>query len=245
MEKVLVIGEACRDVFHYGSCERMAPEGPVPVLNVERSESNGGMALNVVANLTALGTKCDWVVNPNWEALTKERYIALHNNHLFLRVDHESGQYERCSLLKETPLSEYPLVLISDYNKGFLSEDDIEYICAKNNNVFMDTKKVLGSWAEKAKVIKINSFEFERTKHTLTPPLQKKLIVTRGPRGSTYRDKVFPAEEVEVKDVSGAGDTFLAALVVKYLSTSSISRSIGFATECATIAVQKKGVSTI
>jgi sugar/nucleoside kinase (ribokinase family) len=50
---------------------------------------------------------------------------------------------------------------------------------------------------------------------------------------------------VPVKDISGAGDTFLAGLVSKYLKTVDIIKSIEFAQKCTTKVVQKHGVSTI
>jgi sugar/nucleoside kinase (ribokinase family) len=50
---------------------------------------------------------------------------------------------------------------------------------------------------------------------------------------------------VEVKDVSGAGDTFISGLCYYYLKTKSIEESINFANECATKVVQKRGVSTV
>ena len=34
---ILVIGESCLDVFHYGECERLCPEAPVPVFNSIRT----------------------------------------------------------------------------------------------------------------------------------------------------------------------------------------------------------------
>ena len=56
---------------------------------------------------------------------------------------------------------------------------------------------------------------------------------------------MFPVKEVSVRDVSGAGDTFLAGLVVKYIETNDIRKSIKFAQECATVVVQKHGVATL
>ena len=53
--KILVIGESCRDVFHYGKCDRLAPEAPAPVFNPLKTVENGGMAKNVYKNLLALG----------------------------------------------------------------------------------------------------------------------------------------------------------------------------------------------
>ena len=58
-------------------------------------------------------------------------------------------------------------------------------------------------------------------------------------------NETFKVDEVPVKDVSGAGDTFLSGLVVEYLKTKDIRKSIQFAQECTTQVVQKHGVATI
>jgi sugar/nucleoside kinase (ribokinase family) len=71
------------------------------------------------------------------------------------------------------------------------------------------------------------------------------LIVTLGGEGCLYNGKNYPVKKVSVKDVSGAGDTFLAGLVYGYLDTNSIYKAIKFAQECTTIVVQKHGVSTV
>jgi len=114
-------------------------------------------------------------------------------------------------------------------------------------NVFIDTKKMLGDWAQNAKIIKINSLEYKKNYDIMPnfPQLEDKLIVTLGKNGCKYKDKLFSTEEVPVKDVSGAGDTFLAALVVEYLKTNDIERAINFAQDCTTKVVQKHGVATI
>ena len=54
---ILVIGDSCIDIFRYGYTLRLAPEGPAPVFNPIRDVSNGGMASNVKANITAIGAK--------------------------------------------------------------------------------------------------------------------------------------------------------------------------------------------
>ena len=73
-----------------------------------------------------------------------------------------------------------------------------------------------------------------------------KLIITMSERGAMYDGKTYPVNrDIEVRDLSGAGDTFMASLVVSYLKTKDIERSIQYANENATIVVQKKGVVTI
>ena len=73
----------------------------------------------------------------------------------------------------------------------------------------------------------------------------EKLIVTLGKNGATYKTKQYSVKEVDVKDMTGAGDSFLAGLVVEYIKTKNIEKSIKFANKCATQVVQKKGVVTI
>ena len=51
---ITVIGELCDDIFVYGETKRLSPEAPVPVFNPIHTETNPGMAGNVVENLKAL-----------------------------------------------------------------------------------------------------------------------------------------------------------------------------------------------
>ena len=95
--------------------------------------------------------------------------------------------------------------------------------------------------------IKINEFEHKKNFELLPnyPFILDKMIVTIGSKGCKYKDKIYPVPEVSVKDVSGAGDTFLAALVMAYLKNNDIETAITFANECATKVVQKRGVAVI
>jgi sugar/nucleoside kinase (ribokinase family) len=73
-----------------------------------------------------------------------------------------------------------------------------------------------------------------------------KLIVTMSERGAMYGGITYPVNnDIEVRDLSGAGDTFMASLVISYLKTRSIEVSIEYANECATKVVQKRGVVTL
>jgi sugar/nucleoside kinase (ribokinase family) len=60
-----------------------------------------------------------------------------------------------------------------------------------------------------------------------------------------YNDKIYPITVVDVLDLSGAGDTFMSGLVMKYVQTENIDESIHFANECAMKVVQKKGVAVL
>ena len=144
-----------------------------------------------------------------------------------------------------TDFAAYDAVVISDYDKGFLSEDDIEYIGKHAQTTFLDTKKILGAWCKNIDFIKINDVEYERTKHKLTDEIVHKMIITTGPDGCLYQDKIFSVSRVEIKDTSGAGDTFISGLAVEYVRSKNIIKAIKFANHCATQVVQKRGVSVL
>ncbi|MDB4822453.1 D-glycero-beta-D-manno-heptose-7-phosphate kinase [Candidatus Pseudothioglobus singularis] len=57
--KILVIGDLMIDHYLWGSCERISPEAPVQVIDVERESTVLGGAGNVVNNLKKLGTQVD------------------------------------------------------------------------------------------------------------------------------------------------------------------------------------------
>lgn len=242
-KRILVIGEACLDRFVYCHADRLAPDLPVPVLRVIEETENPGMAKNVEYNIRAIYKHCDIVTNADWKKVTKTRYVHKDSNHTFLRVDTEPRiKHVR---VRSLPLRDYDVIAISDYNKGFLTEGDIKYICEHHDAVFIDTKKILGPWANKAKYIKINAQEYRRSKHVITPALEKKIICTKGGLGAEYQGKLYPVERVEVKDLTGAGDSFFAALIVRYVETGAVEEAIRFANECAKEVVRHRGVTLI
>tara|TARA_R110000851_G_scaffold142275_2_gene280714 strand:- start:299 stop:1045 length:747 start_codon:yes stop_codon:yes gene_type:complete len=248
MGNILVIGDSCTDIFIYGDIDRVSPEAPVPVFKPQHRTENGGMSKNVMKNLESLGCTVEIVTNEN--DIKKMRYVHKDSNQMVLRVD----EHDYCRKIDDTELKyikdwgdSFEAVIISDYCKGFLSEEDIKFICANCENVFIDTKKLLGEWALGAKFIKINGVEHQKNYEIIPnyPEFKEKLIVTKGKMGCIYKDTIFSVEEVPVKDVSGAGDTFLAGLVSEYIKSNDIEKSIKFAQECTTKVVQKHGVSTI
>ena len=244
MSRVLVIGDSCNDIFIYGDIHRVCPEAPVPVFNPTHRTENGGMAKNVVRNLEALGCNVEFISNDN--SIKKIRYVDNRSNQMVLRVD----ENDTCRSINDKEIDyiekfymNFDAVIISDYCKGFLDEEDICFIADKCNNVFLDTKKEIGDWVNDVDFIKINELEYE--KNYKGKPNNDKLIVTLGSKGCQYMGETFPVNEVSVKDVSGAGDTFMAGLVVKYIKTLDIKESIHFAQKCTTKVVQKIGVVTV
>lgn len=243
--KVLVIGESCKDVFHYGESNRLCPEAPVPVFKAINQTENGGMAKNVQNNLLFFDVEADIITNDNWELITKTRFVDYRTNHMFLRVDENDDKYGVLSLetIKNYDLNSYQAIIVSDYDKGFLTTDILREIPNLHNLVLLDTKKILGDWSHGYSFIKINNKEYERTKHTISDEIKKRLIVTRGSEGSEFLGTKYKVSDVEVKDTSGAGDTFIASFAKTFIETRDIGRSIQFANDCSTRVVQKRGVS--
>jgi bifunctional ADP-heptose synthase (sugar kinase/adenylyltransferase) len=249
MPKILLIGDSCRDVHVYGDCKRLCPEAPVPVLNPTKRTTNGGMAANVYDNLLALGVEVVLVTNDNWEEMRKVRFVDARSGNMLLRMDENDRAYpirgQQWDLIDEL-IDGVDAVVISDYDKGFLSELDILKIGTRHKTVFLDTKKVLtGRLVSRTSWVKINEHEYDRIPELVRPAVDKKTIVTLGSGGARYGGVIYPVEPKDVKDVSGAGDTFMAALVAEYIQHNDIEKAITFANRCASSVVQKSGVSVV
>lgn len=242
MSKILVIGESCTDIFVYGTSERKSPEGNGPVF-VPISETYGlGMASNVANNLKAMGAETD-IFSDNG-SIVKTRYVNRDTNELYLRVD-ENDSVNRIDISKLTNISQYDAIIISDYCKGFLTEEDISNIASLHHLVILDTKKKLGDWCKDLAFIKVNRLEWAGSKDVIRDNewLFDKIICTLDKKGTTYKHVTYPVIPIENADVSGAGDTFISGFVVKYLETDDIGKSIEWGNYCAGEVVKEKGVS--
>ena len=228
--KVLLIGDSCIDKYVYGDAKRLSPEAPVPVLDYIKTDSTEGMAYNVFNNLNAFGIEVHLLTNE--EEIVKTRYIDEKANQQILRVDEES---EIKPFDNEEVDSDYDALVISDYNKGFITQEKLFEISSTFvGPVFIDTKKTC---VPENAFIKVNESEFEKITHFIPD----NMIITRGGEGTEYQGKLYPAEKVKVFDVVGAGDTFLAALTYGYLKYGTIDRAIPLANKAAAIAVSHTG----
>lgn len=233
--KILLIGDNCVDVYQFGTVDRLSPEAPVPVFVPTYTKEREGMVGNVYANLTALGCTVNLLCG---HSSKKTRLIDQRSNQQIARIDEDA---ESTPIRIETELPDYDAIVISDYNKGVvdykLIEDVLYESYIKKIPVFIDTKKtelerMQGAW------VKINELEYSKIKSECTG-----LIVTLGANGARvpHHDLKYPAPHVEVADVCGAGDTFLAALTYQYLVTQDIASAVQFAIKASSITVQHLG----
>jgi len=244
--KVLVFGELCQDKFIYGSSKRLSPEAPVPVFVPERVEVNPGMAGNVVQNLKSI-CQCDVKLISQIVKITKTRYVDDKSNHMFLRVDEGESSVDSFILNSEIikEISESDIVIVSDYDKGFLSSSDIILIGKSSKLSIIDAKKKLNrEILDSFTFIKLNENEFKNNSE-LVDGFENKLLITLGIRGCQWNGQTFSSVDPKVTmDVSGAGDTFTASFISKYYLTNNIKESIQFANKMASIVVSKRGVKT-
>ena len=246
--KILLIGDSCIDRYNYGSCERISPEAPVPILKTTKVEDKPGMVLNVQKNLESLGHET--MVLTNMEKIIKERFVDQKTMQHLLRVD--AGEAHRLNPMKLSLIEtirksgfQYDCVVVSDYDKGFICgsncSDIIKSLQGEKTIVFVDSKKTDLSCYENC-IIKLNELEYSRI---TKGPINSQMIVTLGSEGARWMsepDKIYsPPQSVDVFDVCGAGDTFMSAFVTAYMSTFSIPSSIEFANRCASISVKNFG----
>lgn len=247
--KILVIGEKCTDNFIYGDVNRLSPEAPIPIFQPKYTTTNDGMAGNVVANLNKMVDLDEFEILSIYPItnITKTRYVEDKSNYPFIRVDENDVvpgiefTEEMIELIKDVDA-----VIVSDYDKGFLNEEDLLNISYYSKFSVLDSKKKLHhSTIESFDFVKLNEMEF-KLNYTEDKTLLKKMVITLGSKGVRYNGVTYlcmsPKETV---DVSGAGDTFTSVFTYKYLKTKDVVESIEIANKLATMVVSRRGVSTV
>ena len=231
--KVLLIGDSCEDRYFYGEAKRLNPEAPVPILEYKRGVTSKGMVWNVRENLKSFGVEVYTSTHP--EEIIKTRYIDEKSNQQIMRYDEEPEITPISFEFPDEWKTTYDAHVISDYDKGFITQEKLfELSNWFQGPVFIDTKKtcIPGN-----AFIKVNESEFKKITHFIP----YNMIITKGGEGTEYQGKLYPAEKVNVFDVVGAGDTFLAALTYGYLKYGRIEEAIPLANKAAALAVSHRG----
>lgn len=239
--RILIIGDNCTDKFIYGKVGRLSPEAPVPILNPVEITENPGMAGNTRANCLAIAPDANVELWSQPEQITKTRFVEKKSNHMFIRYD--EGEEQISAFDKDiTYLEMYDLVIVSDYNKGFLSNKDIYQIGLMAPLSIIDSKRQLtDKMVANYNFIKLNESERINNNKLEHPGI----ITTLGAKGAEYQGKLFPSPKPqETIDVSGAGDTFVAAFAIEYVKSRDAARAIEFANNMSAEVVQKRGVVT-
>lgn len=247
--KILVIGEKCSDIFVYGDVDRLSPEAPIPVLIPKNIVINEGMGKNVVNNLISISKNDDYIIGYIHQEVTiaKTRFVEDKSNYPFLRVDEGEDNVDRIDLSEDTinEILDVDAVIVSDYNKGFLDNEDLLKISEYAKFCVLDTKKKINEDIIRAyDFVKLNENEFKNN-YTEDEELLEKIIITLGSKGAKHKNIIYHSDSPkETIDVSGAGDTFIAAFTKKYLDTKDVEVAISFANKMSSKVVAKRGVVT-
>ena len=288
---IAVIGDFMIDHYLWGKSERISPEAPVPVVEIQKEEDRLGGAGNVVNNLLSfeqkvlpigvLGKNYERLINifkekniltdglfidESRQSIIKSRIIATHQQ--VLRYDKESKnpikkEYEIKILdFINNHINNISLFLLSDYEKGTLTptltQKIINLANEYNKKLIIDPKKDFSKY-KNAYMIKPNKKELSvatnmeiKTKEDLIKAgwkvkkelNLKYLLVTLSEEGMALFGDEFiqiPTIAKEVYDVTGAGDTVLAALGYYLKKNENIIKAMHFANAAAAVVVGKIG----
>lgn len=254
---ILVCGDAMLDCYWHGEVTRISPEAPVPVISVKRVEEREGAAANVAKNVKAMGVECRSEFGTSAKQVTKIR--AMGKNQQMLRLDFDYPQSPIYSL----NYSGCDLVIFVDYGKGTLENVQTLIRDAKKAGltVLVDPKGYDYERYRGADVVKPNLDEMramvggwkdEEDLFFKVDAIRKKaeigsILLTRAAGGmSLYTDSDsthIKAVATSVLDVTGAGETAIAALGVGLHQGLSLEQSSRFANKAAGIVVGRFGPS--
>lgn len=228
------------------------------------SDLNGSV---FIENMLAKHIKTDCIVIDKNRPTTVKTRILASNQHVvrFDREDSEniSGKTEK-NLLKliEKRIGELDAIIFQDYNKGMLTDSLIRSVIksAKKMKVItaVDPKLKNFSAYKGADIFKPNlreteeilnrkiytESEIEKAGNDLMRMLDlEKLVITLSERGMAIFDKnkkmkMIPSKTTKIANVSGAGDTVIAALVSFLCAGASFEEACTIANYAASIVVE-------
>lgn len=247
------------DQYWFGEVTRISPEAPVPVFSVKSRKEQAGAAANVALNVEAMGVECRQEFGTQENQILKIRLMA--RGQQTMRVDFDYPQKPVTGL----DFSGVKIAIFVDYGKGSL--DFVRSLIGDAKKagvtVLVDPKGYDYERYRGADVVKPNLDEMRvmvggwRDEADLSMKAQKirrdadigNLLLTRSSEGmSLYNDKGathIPAATKEVVDVTGAGESAIAALGVGLHRGLSLEEAMYFANKAAGIKVGRFGPSAI
>jgi D-glycero-beta-D-manno-heptose-7-phosphate kinase len=297
---VLVIGDVMLDHYVWGDAQRISPEAPVPVVDVERDTYSAGGAANVALNIASMGAKATiagffgkddagkrlsgiltqkgihTVATPgSGSTIVKTRVLVRRQQ--MCRLDRESPQHDYAiepKLIESTfdkLVRKCDAVVFSDYAKGLLTDELVAKVTgiAREHGklVAIDPKPRRKLRFYQPDIITPNRREalqlagLEPEPHQPFPAAEacariyeqyrpKHLVITLSEDGMLLSQngkagKVIPTAAREVFDVSGAGDTSIAALTLALAAGAVIEEAAQFANTAAGVVVGKLGTATV
>ena len=188
--------------------------------------------------------------------ITKERVIASDRKIQMIRIDREvieDVDYgELIDILEDkNKIYDFDMIVISDYAKGVITSSLMEYINDNEVKYIVDPKPRPRGFYGNPYLITPNEKEAEEMGGSVGITLSQSeyVLETKGKRGMTlYGDEQYwniDADEVEVYNVSGAGDTVIAVMATALSMGWNPLDSAYIANRCASYVVTKPGTSVV
>jgi D-beta-D-heptose 7-phosphate kinase/D-beta-D-heptose 1-phosphate adenosyltransferase len=250
--------------------------GKVRLISILGNDRSGETLFSMLREKKLIDTSYI-IVDEKQKTTEKIRIIAEHQQ--VVRVDREikytynSNTSKKIKELIEKSAKETDAFLLSDYGKGILSKEIIEYSIKTANRfnipIFVDPKiehfssyKYITSMTPNVNeafsgMRSIPSYKQEDVEMMGKKIVQKlnlkSLIITQSENGMTVFDNFekklkithIPTKAKEVFDVTGAGDTVISILALSYSITKDILISAIIANYAAGIVVSKLGTATV
>ena len=202
----------------------------------------------------------------------KTRFIV--NSQQIIRVDEEDSAFinknleDRLIKKIDSYITGKDVAIISDYNKGIITERISKYVIKKSNalnipviidpknedfNIYRNATLITPNQLEASKVTKMKAQSDKDAEACGKTIIKKyninKVLITRGEKGLLLVSKkasvYSPTAAKEVFDVSGAGDTVLAVIAACYPNKIEEKKILSLANKAAGKVVAKIGTSTI
>jgi D-beta-D-heptose 7-phosphate kinase/D-beta-D-heptose 1-phosphate adenosyltransferase len=237
----------------------------VSIVSVIGEDQNG---VEVEKQLIDLGVDVDGLFKSNSRVTTEKMRIIAQNQQI-VRFDREvtfdlssRDEIAVCDRI-DTIIHNFDLVLISDYSKGVVTDAVCRHVIKICNDikkfVMVDPKTKNFLKYSGANLVKPNLVEAEvivgkkldtlDSLNSATEYLRlnyniSSVVITMGSLGAYFNNgiqELVKGYNVNVYDVSGAGDTFFAALTFCKLLGLDIKESIKFANAASSIVIQRFG----
>ncbi len=251
---VAVLGDPMLDYYHFGHCDRLSPEAPVPVFVEDKIDLRDGGAGNVLQNLHALGSRPVPIFPPPPYTM-KHRYLVGAQQLFRIDRDRDHSKQVRPDVPPQGApgLEDAQALVISDYGKGWCTTERCgAYIAqarALDIPVIVDPKGT--DWLKYvgATVICPNEREWEAV--NLWQPKDTVIVAKHGSKGiavvrhdgEAQTARLFPACARHVFDVTGAGDTVVAVLAAALAVRCEIETAAELANIAAGIVVGEVGTT--
>ena len=289
MANICIIGDLMLDYYVNCTSDRISPEAPVPVLKPLNTKVSLGGAANVAANLAVLGhsvtlisaigrdetggTAIDMLkamdiklvnLGEAYQTIRKTRFLV--GSYQVLRLDNETKFTEvinkemAAELIEQ--LSSANLIVISDYDKGLISNNIMDLVRSSNTRFLVDPKAKDWSIYKDAFLISPNKKELnlaigidiisieEAVKFLSKKFNLSNIVTTLSEDGmSVYSGQgdcqTIEASANEVVDVTGAGDIVIAVLADQISKETDILTAAKLANKMAGQSVQKIGTQVL